>query len=104
MSTRNARSRSVSATAGAPTGHIADRLEEPELNWVPVAAPADQVASVVQALSALPGEWANLWQLAAAQYMSSEQMADQRWNRGTLSRAQMELVAARISLVRECFF
>jgi hypothetical protein len=92
------------AAAGAPTGHVADRLEEPELNWVPVAAPADQVASVVQALSALPDEWTNLWQLAAAQYMSSEQMADQRWNRGTLSRAQMELVAARISLVRECFF
>lgn len=89
---------------GAPTGHIAHPLETATLNWVPVAAPADQVASVVQALSALPDEWENLWRLAAAQYMSDQQMVDPLWNRGTLSRAQMELIAARISLVRECFF
>jgi hypothetical protein len=89
---------------GAPTGHIARPLATATLNWVPVAAPADQVASVVQALSALPDEWSNLWRLASAQYMSDTQMADPLWNRGTLSRAQMELVAARISLVRECFF
>ncbi|MBI5089174.1 MAG: hypothetical protein HZB15_10045 [Actinobacteria bacterium] len=89
---------------GAPTGHVADPLATATLNWVPVAAPADEVASVVQALSALPDEWANLWRLAGAQYMSDKQMVDPLWNRGTLSRAQMELVAARISLVRECFF
>jgi len=74
------------------------------LNWVPVAAPADQVASVVQALSALPDEWDNLWRLAEAQYMSDRQMDDPLWNRGTLSRPQMELVAGRLSLLRQCFF
>ena len=89
---------------GPPTGRIAHPLATATLNWVPVAAPADQVASVVQALSALPDEWSNLWRLASAQYMSDAQMTDPLWNRGTLSRAQMELVAARISLVRECFF
>ena len=36
--------------------------------------------------------------------LSDEQMADPLWNRGTLSRAQMELVAGRLSLIRECFF
>lgn len=92
------------AVPGAPTGLEAGELVPATLNWVPVAAPADRVASVVQALSALPGEWNNLWQLAAAQYMSDRQMDDPRWNRGTLSRPQMELVAGRLSLIRECFF
>jgi hypothetical protein len=60
--------------------------------------------SVVQALSALPDEWANLWRLADVQYMSDRAMDDPRWTRGTLSRPQMELVAGRLSLIRECFF
>jgi hypothetical protein len=79
-------------------------IVDARLNWVPVAAPADGVAAVVQALSALPDEWDNLWQLAEAQYMSDRQMDDPLWNRGTLSRPQMEVVAAQVSLVRECFF
>lgn len=92
------------AVPGTPTGLEAGELAPAALNWVPVAAPADRVASVVQALSALPAEWNNLWQLAAAQYMSDRQMDDPRWTRGTLSRPQMELVAGRLSLIRECFF
>jgi hypothetical protein len=36
--------------------------------------------------------------------MSNAQMADPRFTRGTLSRPQMELVAGRLSLIRECFF
>ena len=91
-------------TAGEPTGREAEELAPAKLNWVPVAAPADQVASVVQALSALPDEWDNLWRLAGAQYMSDRQMDDPLWNRGTLSRPQMELIAGRLSLIRECFF
>jgi len=89
---------------GPPSGREAAELAPAALNWVPVAAPADRVASVVQALSALPDEWDNLWRLAEAQYMSDRQMDDPLWNRGTLSRSQMELVAARLSLIRECFF
>jgi len=89
---------------GAPHGRVADELAPATLNWVPVAAPPDTTASVVQALSAVPDEWDNLWQLAAAQYMSDAQMVDPLWNRGTLSRPQMELAAGRISRIRECFF
>lgn len=89
---------------GTAHGREAAELAPATLNWVPVAAPADARASVVQALSALPDEWDNLWQLAAAQYMSDAQMADPLWNRGTLSRPQMELAAGRISDIRECFF
>ena len=92
------------AVPGAPTYLQALEIVPAELNWVPVAAPADRTASVVQALSALPGEWNNLWQLAAAQYMSDRQLDDPTWSRGTLTRPQMELVAGRLSLIRECFF
>ena len=92
------------SVAGQPHGREAAELAPATLNWVPVAAPADTTASVVQALSALPGEWDNMWRLAAAQYMSDAQMADPAWNRGTLGRPQMELVAGRISRIRECFF
>jgi hypothetical protein len=90
--------------ADPPTGALASDVVAAQLNWVPVAAPADQVASVVQALSAIPAEWDNLWRLAAAQYMSDRQMDDPAWTRGTLSRPQLELVAARVSSIRECFF
>jgi hypothetical protein len=89
---------------GEPTGREAAELAPARLNFVPVAAPADRAPSVVQALSALPDEWTNLWQLAEAQYMSDRAMNDPLWNRGTLSRPQMELVAGRLSLIRECFF
>ena len=88
----------------APHGREAAELAPATLNWVPVGAPADRTASVVQALSALPDEYDNMWRLADSQYMSNEQMEDPRWNRGTLSRPQMELVAGRLSLIRECFF
>ena len=92
------------SVAGQPHGREAAELAPATLNWVPVAAPADTTASVVQALSALPGEWDNMWRLAEAQYMSDAQMVDPLWNRGTLSRPQMELAAGRISRVREWFF
>ncbi|MGD9749590.1 MAG: alkylhydroperoxidase-related (seleno)protein [Acidimicrobiia bacterium] len=79
-------------------------LAEAELNWVPVAAPADQKAAVVQALSAVPAEWENLAQLHAAQYIPVHEMGDMGWTRGTLDRPQMELVAARLSAARQCFY
>lgn len=89
---------------GGPTGEFAPEVGHARLNWFPVAAPADQRAAVLQALSALPSEDTNLWRLAAAQYMSDVQMADPLFTRGTLSRAQMELVAGRLSKLRECFY
>lgn len=79
-------------------------VEAATLNWVPVAPPADQQAAVVQALSAAPEEWTNLWRLAAAQYIPVDEMRELGWNRGTLARHEMELVAARLSAARECFY
>jgi hypothetical protein len=79
-------------------------VESATLNWVVVAAPADRSAAVVQGLSAVPEEFANLERLAAAQYIPMFEMDDHAWNRGTLSRPDMELVAARLSAARECFY
>ena len=75
-------------------------------NWVPVTPPADERAAVVQAFSAVPAEYDMLWQLASAQYMSIEDMAHLDWRRpgSPLHRRQLELVAARLSIVRECFY
>jgi hypothetical protein len=92
------------AAPGRPHGRVAPVIEPAAWNWVPVSAPADVRPAVVQALSALPDEWDNMWRLAAAQYMADEEMVDPGWTRGTLSRPQMELVATRLALRRECFY
>jgi hypothetical protein len=94
------------AMAGSPTGDRPEQLAAAELNWVPVAAPADQTAAVVQAYTAVPGEQDNTWRMAAAQYMPNDDMVNPAWTRraGGLSRAQMELVAARVTKLRDCFY
>jgi hypothetical protein len=91
---------------GAPTGERPERLAEPQLSWVPVEAPPDEVAAVVQAYTAVPGEQRNNWRLADAQYMPNLEMVHPDWRRreGGLSRAQMELVAARLTRLRDCFY
>jgi hypothetical protein len=91
---------------GRPTGERPAEIVPARFNWVPVAAPADEVAAVVQAYTAVPGEQRNTWRMAAAQYMSNAAMVDPAWRRRPdgLSRAQMELVAARLTLLRECFY
>ena len=92
------------ALGGDPTKRVPE-LDRSPRNWVPVAVPAASRAPVVEALSAAPGAFALLWDhLAPAQYMADHQMADLAWTRGTLSRPQMELVAARVSVLRQCFF
>ena len=91
---------------GSPTGRQPARLATAQLNWVPVAAPADQTAAVVQAYTAVPGEQLNTWRMADAQYMPNDDMVNPAWTRrvGGLSRAQMELVAARVTKLRDCFY
>jgi hypothetical protein len=89
-----------------PTGRRPERLARAQFNWVPVAEPADQVAAVVQAYTAVPDEQLNTWRMAAAQYMPNLEMVHPDWSRrpGGLSRAQMELVAARLTRLRDCFY
>lgn len=93
-------------TAGRPTGDRPERLAQAQYNWVPVAEPADQVAAVVQAYTAVPSEQRNTWRMADAQYMPNAAMVDPAWSRrpAGLTRAQMELVAARLTRLRDCFY
>ena len=92
------------ASDDVPTRVPPPPLADATLNWVPVAAPADGTAAVVQALSAVPSAFDDLWQLADAQYIPDAEMVDLRWTRGTLSRVEIELVATRVSFSRECHY
>ena len=92
-----------SPVAGAAHGRHPN-VEAAALNWVPVAVPADRDAAVVQGLSAAPDDMATVRLLAAAQYIPFDEMGELAWSRGTLSRGEMELVAARLSRARECFY
>jgi hypothetical protein len=91
---------------GQPTRQRPERLATARYNWVPVVEPADEVAAVVQAYTSVPAEQRNTWRMAAAQYMPADEMVDPDWRRrpGGLSRAQMELVAARLTKLRDCFY
>lgn len=92
------------AKSGEPRRPRLDLVATPR-NWVPVIAPGGKRAPVVEALTAAPGEFALLWdQLAPAQYIADVEMVDLAWTRGTLSRPQIELVAARVASLRRCFF
>lgn len=81
-------------------------LVDATMNWVPVTAPADEDPAVVQAFTAVPAEYDMLWRLAAAQYIPLAEMVHLGWKRpeSSLQRRQVELVAARLSMVRECFY
>lgn len=91
------------AVAGAASA------EQPEIvdgssNWVPVDVAFEGFPGVVQALTAVPGEFANLVATHGAQYIPFEEMGDMTWTRGPLDRRQIEYVAARLSALRECFY
>ena len=90
---------------GEPTREHPE-LADAQLNWVPVAAPADQTAAVLQAYSGVPAEYDNTWRMAAAQYIPNEEMVHPDWSRGpdSLTRPQIELVAARVAQQRDCFY
>jgi hypothetical protein len=80
-------------------------LDRSPRNWVPVVAPGGVQAPVVEALSASPLHMSLLWDhLAPTQYMADREMDDLAWSRGTVSRPQTELLAGRISALRQCFF
>ena len=92
------------ATLGEPSRMKPANVVDATLNWVPVIAPADENAAVVQAFTAVPETNRVIWAMADAQYIPDKEMVDPNWTRGTLSRVQMELVATRVSQQRECFY
>ena len=61
------------------------------------------LANVIRAMSLVPDEVRGLTQLSAAHYFPVTDVADVRRGK-TLSRAQIELVAGRVSAINECFY
>jgi hypothetical protein len=84
--------------------------------WVPmipvdraIGAEADlyggqAVGNVVRALSLVPDEVRTLYDLSAAHYLPMEQVRDPSAAAGTLNRMQIELLAGRVSALRQCFY
>lgn len=103
------------AQQGLPTDSAARVPAKPARHhWVPVIHAEDDdgehyggaavVPPVVRALSAVPSSRKVQRGLISAMYMDGPDMADLDWTRGTLDRRQIELVAARLSSLRECFY
>jgi len=60
--------------------------------------------NVLRALSLVPDEVRTLKTQIAAHYLEARQVIDVRASRGALDRAQMELIAGRVSALNECFY
>ena len=72
-------------------------------HWVPTAE--IQFPNVIKALSAVPAEIDALFILSDAQYVPIERLrADLINDQNSLSRPQIELLAARTSKLNECFY
>jgi len=83
---------------GEPT-----RERNGQVRWRNAFVPTDPEDGARFALSAVPAEEEARDQLHAQLYLSTEQMADLAYQ-DVLSRAQMELLAARVSLLNDCFY
>lgn len=100
---------------GEPTGYRPAALKK-DIAWVPTIpnggatgpeeglfGPQGRTGNVIRALSLVPDAVRQLLDLSTAHYLSAAEMADPAIKK-TLHRAQMELVAGRVSALRECFY
>ena len=85
----------------------------PEGAFVPMLARASgeeadlwsgRAGNVIRAMSLVPDAVRNLRELSAAYYVPHEQVANVRFSPRAISRAQIELVAGRVSALNECFY
>lgn len=87
--------------------------------WVPMLAPEDMTASeacletvyvsanptfIRRALSLVPEEACGLFDLVDAQYLPGAIMPDLTIQFRAITRAQMELIAGRVSAINKCFY
>jgi hypothetical protein len=100
---------------GAPS-HYRPPSAMREDAWVPMipiaratGAEADlyggqAVGNVIRALSLVPDEVRTLCDLSAVHYLPMGQVRDPSAAVGALNRMQMELIAGRVSALRQCFY
>jgi len=80
----------------------ARRIDGPDADLYIAPGPAP-LPNVIRAMSLVPDEVRNLLTLSGAMYLGPVQMLQLETNRA-LDRAQIELVAGRVSALRECFY
>jgi len=83
---------------GEPT-----REPNQQVRWRRAFVPTDPEDGARYALTAVPAEEEARDQLQAPLYLSTPQMADFAYQ-GALSRPQLEFLAARVSLLNDCFY
>ena len=69
-----------------------------------VAIRPGRMGNVLRALSLVPAEVHNLADLGAAHYFGADRITDLGETGRALDRAQIELLAGRVSALRECFY
>ncbi len=84
---------------GDPSCVPADDVAYPD-GWVPTNGPAFPPT----ALSSVPGATELMFDVHGVLYLSMEQMGSHSSSRDGMSRAQIELAAARTSYLNDCFY
>ena len=78
--------------------------ERLDAEYADLYGPGPRTGNVIRAMSLVPEEVLALQALSAAHYLSGPQMMKFGKNFRSISRAQMELVAGRVSSLNECFY
>jgi hypothetical protein len=103
------------AGVGAPSRYRPLVVRSDEA-WVPMIAadgnagaeadlwPCGRTANVIRALSLVPDEVRSLNELSAAHYLPNQSVADPNARGRHLDRQQIELIAARVSALNQCFY
>lgn len=101
--------------AGEPSSYRPEGAIK-DVAWVPmiprgaaVGAESDLygegfVPNVRRALSLVPDEVRGIFELGAVHYLSMEEMGNMKSQSRAISREQVELVAARVSALNECYY
>ena len=92
------------------------RCASPDEAWVPMV-PANnsgtpeadlwrsgRVGNVIRAMSLVPDEVRTLCDLSAVHYVPNDRVRDPKASQGSLTRPQIELIAAKVSALNECFY
>jgi len=88
----------------------------PDEAWVPLVPrdnagtpeadlwPSGSLGNIIRTMSLVPDEVRTLRDLLQAHYVPFEKVREPNAGTGALSRPQMELVAAKVSIMNDCFF
>ena len=94
------RPRSAGADEAWPAMVPANNFGTPEADlW-----PAGQTGNVIRAMSLVPDEVRTLGDLGAVHYLPNDRVSDPVASQGSLTRPQIEVIAAKVSALNDCFY